>query len=297
MRFLLALMSVLILDIHSAQAQQTRQMDWQGHRGYRGLYPENTIQGMIEALKLGVTTLELDVVITQDRQVVLSHEPFMSHEISTTPDGKHLSEENEKQFNIYQMNYEELKRWDVGLKSHPRFPNQIKMAAYKPLLSELIDTVEQYIKKNQLKPVYYNIETKSNPEGDNVFHPEPSAFVDLLWEVIKKKKIQNRVIIQSFDKRTIKYIHQQKLPLQTAYLLEDSDAETVLKQLKELGFKPDIISPEFSRIDQKYVSLCHHKGIKVIPWTVNNKNQIARLLEIGVDGIISDYPNLFPLKK
>ncbi len=288
---------VFMALILSKLPAQQKNFDFQGHRGCRGLYPENTIPAMIEALKLGVTTLELDVVITKDKQVVLSHEPFMAHEISTSPDGRQLHPENERSFNIYQMNYEELKRWDVGMKVHPRFPNQVKMAVNKPLLSELIDSVEHYVKTNQLNTVKYNIETKIDPEGDLIFHPEPAEFVELLWKVIEKKNIQDRVIIQSFDKRSIQYIHQKKLPVKLSFLLEESNRKTIHKQLSMLGFKPDFISPEYSKIDRRYVRYCQKRGIRVIPWTVNEPDAISRVLNMGVDGIISDYPNLFQIEK
>ncbi|MEY3679002.1 MAG: hypothetical protein RI924_1143 [Bacteroidota bacterium] len=287
---------LLALSLSKLHAQP-KNLDFQGHRGCRGLYPENTIPAMIEALKLGVTTLELDVVITKDKQVVLSHEPFMAHEISTSAEGNYLDPEDEKKFNIYQMNFEELKRWDVGMKVHPRFPNQVKMATYKPLLGDVIDSVEQFIKTNRLKAVNYNIETKTDPEGDLIFHPEPAEFVELLWEVIEEKQIQERVIIQSFDKRTIQYVHQQKLPVKLSFLLEESNVKTIDRQLANLGFKPDFISPEFSKIDPKFVRHCHKKGIKVIPWTVNEPAAISKLIDMGVDGIITDYPNLFQLVK
>ena len=287
------MMITIALGLFQVKAQESKPMDWQGHRGCRGLYPENTISAMIAAIQLGVTTLELDVVITKDQQVVLSHEPFMAHEISTSPEGKHHGPDIEQQFNIYQMNYEEVKRWDVGLKPHPRFPEQVKIPAYKPLLSELIDSVECFIRKHNLPPVQYNIETKCIPEGDLIFHPKPSEFIDLLWKVIREKNIHQRVTVQSFDKRTLLYCRKQKLPFRLSYLLEESDTKTIRRQIAALGFKPDIVSPEFSRIDRHYVRYCHNKGIKVIPWTVNDPAAISRLIEMDVDGIISDYPNLF----
>lgn len=102
---------------------------------------------MIKALDLGVTTLEMDAVITKDSQVVLSHEPFFNHEISTSPDGLPISEATEKQHNIFQLDYAQVKRYDVGLAKHPRFPRQEKIAAVKPLLAELFDAADAHAKK------------------------------------------------------------------------------------------------------------------------------------------------------
>jgi glycerophosphoryl diester phosphodiesterase len=119
--------------------------DRQGHRGCRGLMPENTIPAMKTALDLGVTTLEMDIVFTKDKQAILSHEPFFNHEITTKPDGSLVTEAEEKSLNIYGMTYEEVKKYDVGMRPHPRFPRQQKLKTYKPLLSDLLDSVQQYM--------------------------------------------------------------------------------------------------------------------------------------------------------
>src|SRR5687768_4410221 len=114
--------------------------DKQGHRGCRGLMPENTIAAMLKAIDLGVTTLETDIAITKDKQPILSHEPFFNHEITTKPDGSFVTEAEEKSLNIYKMDYEQVKSFDVGLKPHPRFPHQQKIKAIKPLLEEMIES-------------------------------------------------------------------------------------------------------------------------------------------------------------
>ncbi|MFO0414793.1 MAG: glycerophosphodiester phosphodiesterase family protein, partial [Bacteroidota bacterium] len=114
------------------------QFDLQGHRGCRGLMPENTIPAMLHAMDLGVTTLELDVVISADGKVVVSHEPWMSSEIATKEDGKQVIHAEEKNLNLFRMNYTEIQKFDVGLKPHPRFPDQKKMKVVKPLLTDVI---------------------------------------------------------------------------------------------------------------------------------------------------------------
>jgi glycerophosphoryl diester phosphodiesterase len=267
--------------------------DKQGHRGCRGLMPENTIPAMIKALELGVTTLEMDAVITKDRHVVLSHEPFFNHEITTKPDGSYVSEAEEKSLNIFNFSYEEVRSYDVGMKPHPRFPRQQKLKAVKPLLSELIDSVEVHCRRTNRTPVFYNIETKSNPATDNSYHPAPEEFVDLLMKVILEKKIENRVIIQSFDFRTLQVMHRKYPRIQTAMLIEDYDKRTLNEQLNELQFSPSIYSPEQSHVTEQLIKACHDKKMKIIPWTVNEKAGIERLRSMGVDGIITDYPDLF----
>ncbi|RMG30770.1 MAG: glycerophosphodiester phosphodiesterase [Bacteroidetes bacterium] len=264
-------------------------IDIQGHRGCRGLMPENSIPAFIRAIDLGVNTLELDVVISKDSQVVVSHEPYFSHLICTTPEGQEIQAENERQFNLFQMTYEEIRAFDCGSRPHPRFPGQAKMAVYKPLLTELIDTVETYTHTRGLPAVRYNIETKSSPEGDGVFHPEPATFVKLLMEVIQSKGIEDRCSIQSFDPRTLQVAHQQYPGMELVLLAENQ--LSVEENLQQLGFTPAVYSPYFKLVDEEVVKFCHTKGMKLIPWTVNEQTDIQRMLELGVDGIISDYPD------
>jgi glycerophosphoryl diester phosphodiesterase len=267
--------------------------DTQGHRGCRGLMPENTIPAMIKALDLGVTTLEMDAVITKDSQVVLSHEPFFNHEISTSPDGLPISEATEKQHNIFQLDYAQVKRYDVGLAKHPRFPRQEKIAAVKPLLADVFDAADAHAKKTNRALPFYNIETKSQAFTDNQFHPEPGRFVELLMQVIQQKKIEQRVIIQSFDVRTLQYLHQHYPQIQTAYLVERPSLNSMDAQINKLGFTPTIFSPEHRLVTTAMINYCREKKIKLIPWTVNELSTMQKLKDMGVDGIISDYPDLF----
>jgi glycerophosphoryl diester phosphodiesterase len=267
--------------------------DKQGHRGCRGLMPENTIPAMLKAIDLGVTTLEMDIVFTKDKVAILSHEPFFNHEITTKPDGTFIEEKEERKYNIYQLSFEETQQYDVGLKPHPRFANRPLIKTTKPSLALLIDSVENYLAANQLPKVFYNIETKTNPLTDNIFHPAPEEFVDLLLEVIKSKGIENRVIIQSFDFRTLQILHKKYPTIKTAMLIEDYDKRSLTEQLTSLGFIPTIYSPAHQLVDKTLVETCHTKNMKVIPWTVNDRATINHLKQLGVDGIISDYPNLF----
>ena len=267
--------------------------DKQGHRGCRGLMPENTIPAMLKALDLGITTLEMDVVITKDKKVILSHEQWFGKEITTKPDGTYMGEREERKYNIYWMTFEQTKTFDVGLKPHPRFPQQQKMKATKPLLADVIDSVKKDMMTRRRPFPYYNIETKSNPEFDGVFQPKPEEFVELLMAVIKEKQIEEYIIIQSFDFRTLQYLHLKYPSVKTAMLIEDSDKRNLDEQLKALGFIPTIYSPAFVHVNEKLVKSCHKQNMKVIPWTVNDKAKIEELKKMGVDGIITDYPNLF----
>lgn len=289
---------ILALVIACHVSRKTEQavlptFDKEGHRGCRGLMPENTLPAMLSALDMHVTTLEMDVVVTKDKQVILSHEPFFNHEITTKPNGEYVNEEEERGLNIYTMSFPETQRYDVGLKPHPRFPRQQKLKATKPRLSEVIDNVEASVKLKGMNKVFYNIETKCNPLTDNTYHPAPEEFVDLLMGIVQRKKIIDRVIIQSFDFRTLKIVHQKYPLAHTAALIEDFDKRPFEKHLEELGFTPDIYSPAYSLVTKELVDKCHRQKMKIIPWTVNDKSTIDSLRNLGVDGIITDFPDLF----
>ncbi len=268
-------------------------LDKQGHRGCRGLTPENTIPAMVNALNLGVTTLEMDISISKDKKVFLSHEPFFNHEITTKPDGSFIDEKDEKNYNMYLMAYDSIKKYDVGMKPHPRFAQQQKMKAVKPLLADVFASIKQEMMTRKRPYPFFNIETKTQPATDNIYHPAPAEFVELLMKVIKENGMEDFVIIQSFDFRTLQYLYTNYPTIKTAMLIEDFDKRTLEEQLKDLGFSPTIYSPAFILVNDNLIKKCHQQHIQVIPWTVNDKAKIAELKALGVDGIISDYPNLF----
>lgn len=279
-------------ETRSAVSSMHTSFDIEGHRGCRGLMPENTWPAMKRALDLGVTTLEMDAVISADKQVLLSHEPWMGYEIATAPDGTVITTANERSFNIYQMPYSRVMQFDVGLKPHARFPRQQKLAVYKPLLSTVIDSVLVYMQTTQRPFPQFNIETKTDPRGDGIFHPAPAEFVDLLMQVVMEKGIQDHVIIQSFDFRTLQYLHTKYPGMKTAMLIEATDQRTLSAQLTDMGFTPSIYSPAHELVTDQLVNNCHGLKMKVIPWTVNDKETITGLQQMGVDGVITDYPDL-----
>jgi len=295
MQFLLCLPYIAVFS-HSVYAQ-TKKTDLQGHRGCRGLMPENTIAAMLHAIDLGVTTLEMDVVITKDNKVILSHETFMNPEIATPPMGQQFSSPKDKSYNIYLMTLEEVSKWDVGMKIHPKFPSQKKMPAIKPLLSDVIEAAERYTKANNLKPIHYNIETKCASSTDGVSHPAPEAFVALLVDVVVKAKISKRTTIQSFDKRSLQVLHKTNPAIKTSYLIDGSNKKTPEELIAELGFRPSFLSPAYALIDRSYIEACKKLKLKLIAWTVNDEKDIEIMAALGVDGIISDYPDRFSVLK
>lgn len=265
--------------------------DLQGHRGARGLMPENTIPAMIKALDLGVTTLELDLAVTNDGVIIVSHEPWMNPLICQTPDGSQIPVGDQGN-NIYKMNFSEVLKYDCGSKTHQGFPKQVNFNAVKPKLVDLFYAVEKYVKDFGLPQPHYNIEIKSQPDGDGIYHPAPQDFSDKVFQLINGRIDWERINIQSFDFRVLQYYHKTYPDVVLAVLVED--ASKSLEQIEELGFQPKIYSPYFPKLTSETVAALHEKGMKVIPWTVNTTEQMAILLDLGVDGIITDYPNLAP---
>jgi glycerophosphoryl diester phosphodiesterase len=263
--------------------------DREAHRGGRGLMPENTIPGMINTINLGMETLEMDLHITADNKVIVSHDEYINPLFSLTPDGKEIPKEDNRKYILYKMTYAEIAKFDVGSKPYSKFPEQKKMKVSIPLLADLIDSVQTYLKSTGKRQVLYNIETKSSDKGDGTVNPDPETFVKLMMEVLEQKKILPYVVIQSFDKRTIQLINKKYPEIRTSWLVDNK--KTTTENLAELGYKPFIYSPNFKMVTADVVKECHAQGIKVLPWTPDTKEDIAAMKALGVDGIITDYPN------
>ncbi|MCK9327885.1 MAG: glycerophosphodiester phosphodiesterase [Bacteroidales bacterium] len=278
---------VMVLAGFSVFAQKG--LDVQGHRGCRGLLPENTIPSFLLAIDLGANTIELDVVISADRQVVISHEHYMNWVTCLDPSGQRIPKDKQKDYNIYQMTVEQIRQFDCGSIPHPDFPDQKQMSATKPLFSEMIDAVEKHLQENNLPPVNYNIEIKCSESGDNIYHPDPKTIVDLVMAVTTEKGINQRMNIQSFDPRPLQYLHQKHPEIRIAYLV--SNVKGLKKNIDELGFTPQVYSPYHMLVTKKTVRQAHSRGMLLIPWTVNKRADMEKLIALGVDGIITDYPD------
>lgn len=296
MRFL----ALLFFMIHVALNQSDSPVfDLEGHRGCRGLMPENTIPAFTKALDLGVTTLEMDVVISKDQRVVVSHDPYFSSAFSIAPDGVPVDKKNQKNLVLYEMDYADIRRYDVGSNGNPSYPEQQKIKAYKPLLSEVIEQAEAYRKARSLPSFSYNIEIKSERSEYNRSQPEPAAFCELVQDVLKKQVLAgnlkaDQIIIQSFDFAILnqwkKEVQAGEYPtVRLSALVENLRSPE--KNLSELDFKPDIYSPHFRLLSKEKIARLHQQGIRVVPWTVNQRNDMKRLKDWGVDGLITDYPD------
>ncbi|MEQ9405469.1 MAG: glycerophosphodiester phosphodiesterase family protein [Cyclobacteriaceae bacterium] len=277
----------LILLVVCSCSSTIRDIDIQGHRGARGVLPENTIPGFIKAIDLGVNTLELDLGITGDQQILVSHDPYLSYEICADTTGQRVP--SDTLFNIYQMTYEEVSKYDCGSVVHPRFEDQKKMKVSKPLLKDVLETVEHYLSENELPRVNYNIELKTRIEYDDVYHPVPGVFSEMVFGEIDKFQLWDRVTIQSFDFRTLKYFHEKYPKVRLALLIENRVPWNM--NIDSLGFTPDVYSCNYQLLSRKIIGEIQKAGMLVIPWTVNETKEMTELIEWGVDGIITDYPD------
>jgi glycerophosphoryl diester phosphodiesterase len=269
--------------------------DVQGHRGARGLAPENTLPAFRRALELGVTTLEMDTVVSADEQVVVSHDPWFSSVFCAHPSGAPVRPDEEADLRIFAMPYARVARFDCGSRGHPDFPRQERQAAIKPLLRDVIRMAEAYAHRHGRPPAFYNVETKSTPDGDGTLHPEPEAFVELLWEVVAREGVADRLTLQSFDVRTLQAARQMRLPIRLSLLVADTGrglGESLREGVRALGFAPHVYSPDFRLVDAAAVERAHADGMAVIPWTINVWDEMERLQALGVDGLITDYPDL-----
>lgn len=261
--------------------------DWQGHRGCRGLLPENSLPAFIKALDFPqVRTLELDVVVSKDLKLVVSHEPWFNPEISTSPSGEPISEEEAMKKPFFQMDLAEIQLWDCGKRGHPRFPEQQPMAVFKPTLRQTVEAVRA---ARPDKNVFWNIEMKADERGYGTFTPFPEPFAELLLRELRALGIERHSTVQSFDPACLRAVKKIGTRAQLALLVENEDG--LEKNIERLGFRPDVYSCDHVFVDEKLVAACHSKKMQLIPWTVNEVEQMRELRRLGVDGIITDHPD------
>ena len=284
---LVLLSSILLVNC----TRPVRTLDLQGHRGARGLFPENSLLGFEKTLGFSeVSTLELDLCVTADGALVISHDPWLNEHICTITD----SSKEGSAYSLYKMTYDSILKFDCGTKGHPDFPKQQLTFTSKPLLKDLIAMIDE----KGLRWPNFNIEIKSHRKGDNIYHPGPKKYADLvvvalneLNEAYPEADLLNNVSIQSFDLRVLREVRKTALPVRLG-LITDKTADPA-KEMDALGFPVDIYSPSYELVTPELISWCHFRQIAVIPWTINDVSEMKKLVDMGVDGIISDYPNKF----
>lgn len=261
---------------------QEKTVSYFGHRGCRGLYPENTIVGFKKAIALGVDGVEWDVVVNKDKQLVISHDQFFEKEFCLMPDGSEIL--NEKGTNIYQMTQDQIEQFDCGSKVHQRFPEQQKVRETKPLLQTVFDSID-FSKTTIL------FEIKSEKDLEGVFQPEPAEYVSIILNEVKDFKYKENIIFMSFDARILEELHLKAPNFRLVYLTE-SPLRSTSSFIADFSFKPYAIGIFYPMISKTNVKTLKKLGIKTFAWTVNDPKMIQKLIGKGVDGIITDYPNL-----
>ncbi len=260
------------------------------HRGGMALYPENTIPAMKNAVDLGVPVLELDLHVSKDSQVIVSHDAFFNSVKALTPEGNVILKQKEREYKYFSMTYDSIRKYDVGSHPNPAFPDRKNVKTIVPLVSDLIDSVETYARRSGKAPLSYNIEIKSDPAKDGIFSPDYKTFADLCMKVLLGKNLGERLLLQCFDVRTLNYVHQKYPSVRLSYLVEDSNA-TFEELMARLNFVPQVYSPEHDMLTKEVVRKIHVKGMQIAPWTVDKKKEVLRLKKLGVDAIITNRPD------
>jgi glycerophosphoryl diester phosphodiesterase len=247
----------------------------QGHRGARGNYPENSLSAFKYALDNSIDVLEMDLQLTKDKKIVIYHDKRINLNICNGMNNQEIKK----------LTLQEIKEYECGSKINPEFPSQIKTSNEKIItLEELIEFMN---KNNYLNSTKLNVEIKTEEFVDN--NDEIIEFTNILLNLIKKYNLENRIVISSFDIRPLKYIKQIDEKYTTAFLLENTKIDdSTISLIKEL--KVNIFSPEYILLNKNIVDIAHKNNIKIITWTINNKKSVDEMIEIGVDGIITDYP-------
>ncbi|MEF2629736.1 glycerophosphodiester phosphodiesterase [Megamonas funiformis] len=308
------------IDISTTYAKVNYDVfDLEAHRGGRDVRPENTLYSYAYAIELGATSIECDMQLTKDGQIVMSHNPILNSDITRDENGNYI--ENNK-YDIRLMTVDELKKFDVGVMD----PNcgeyydlhgktQFTYDAKIPTLEELMQLIQSYGDKN----IVLNIETKSYPDPASAGYKnnaDPKKFVEVFNNIVKKYDMENRVVLQSFDWQTLIEMKKLNPNISTSALWQEQpswgrDSESLRRyekkkspwlgglDIKDYQGNPvkaahaigaDIISPYYTEISKQDVDEAHSLGMKVVPWTVNNEKDMNMLLDMGVDGIISDKP-------
>ena len=277
---------ILVTSIY-CQSQPMQSIDFQGHRGCRGILPENSIPGFIKALEFPIKTLEMDAAVSKDGKIIISHDPWFNPDICIAP--QNLAIDDLSKAYIKDYTYEEIKQFDCGSKGNPRFTDQQSLKVHKPSLADVVTAVNEYCEQNQRDLPYYNIEIKSSPEWDDKT-VSVQTFAEVMIKEIIELGIKDKACIQSFDIRALKASREIDSTITLAYLIGNAGKPQIL--LEELGFTPEIYSPYYKLVDQELVDFCKEQGMQLIPWTVNTVGEMVDLIQLGVDGIITDYPNM-----
>ncbi len=252
-----------------------------GHRGCRGSFPANTIPAFLRAAEVGCHWLEMDVVITADGRVLVSHEPWMDYQTCKGPGGLRLTEEVGRALNIFRMPLAEVQQYQAVAPAGG-------ILAYKPLLAEVVAAIEAFSASRKRPAPQFNIEVKSEAEWYGTYQPDPEEFTALVIAEVERCGLVGRCLLQSFDPAILQAAHRFAPSIPLALLVDNKLGMEA--NLSRLSFPPRYFSSAFEQVDSTLVSALHHRGIGVLAWTVNREADLLRMLELGVDGLITDDP-------
>lgn len=263
-----------------------------GHRGCRGLRPENTLPAFLHALTLGVDVLEMDVVISADNQVVVSHDPWLAAHLCRDQDGRPIAPPHERQHNLYRLPYAAIRQCDCGSLPVVDFPEQQATAAPKPLLRDVLAAAEAAPRVAGQRSVRYSVEIKCSPTGDGLYHPAPGPFLALVLAELSAAAVLARTTLLCFDARVLRLAYALAVPgLRLCFLIEDGQLWPAA--LRELGFQPDVFGPDYESVTALAVAELRRlfPGVALVPWTVNTPVAMQQMIAVGAEGITTDYPD------
>jgi glycerophosphoryl diester phosphodiesterase len=267
-----ALLSLPGLMLPAAPAAAQPRILVHGHRGARARRPENTIPAFQYAIEQGVDALEMDMAVTRDNVIVISHDPILQPPVCSGPAAKAI---------IHQLTLAELRKWDCGGTQNPRFSTQQTVPGTR------MPTLDEVLALSVRGSFDYNIETKSFPANPE-YTPPPEEFARLVLEQIRKHKLEKRIILQSFDFRTLVAMRKIAPEIRLSALTQN-DQRDFAAIAAEAG-KAGIISPEFHLVTPAKVEAAHKAGLQVVPWTANTEAEWEPLVTAKVDAIITDDP-------
>ena len=249
-----------------------------GHRGCRGVMPENTIESFREALKRGADGIEWDVVVNGDGQLVISHEPYFHRDFCQDTQGNDIQDESI--YNIFKMSQDEINGFDCGTKFYQNFPDQQKMKTTKPLLADVVKSLPEIKRKR----VFFEIKSDESEYGKS--QPFPSDYAELILNEVKEYGLAS-IRYMSFDKNILEELHKIDPKLNLVYL---SEKKGIKKNLEQLSFKPNSVGLYYKTITGRTINILEDQNIGVYAWTVNKADDAHKMMSFAIDGIITDYP-------
>jgi len=254
-----------------------------GHRGCRGILPENTLEAFNKALEFNIDGIEWDVVVNKDKQLVISHEEYMDKNYCLDPKGNTIK--NEKAHSIFRMTQKEIELYDCGSKEYLKFPEQAHFKTHKPLVKEAFEKIDF-----KGKTILFEIKSEEKLYGKE--QPLPEEYVSLILNEVKDFKYKKQLIFMCFDPVILELLNT-KAPKYRLVYLHEGFGMSESEMLKQLTFKPYALGIYSKFVTNKTVLKAQEKKVKIFAWTVNKEREFKRLLETKLDGIITDFPNKF----